>query len=436
MIRYIVESASIWIVLYAFYQLFLQKETFFRINRIYLLVSLVAGLILPLFSIPLTIGSDLISYEIPLNELIIVENQLSSLDSSGPTNHTNWLAMIIFAAYWIGLLYILFRFGQNLKSIFSIYQKGVKFKNGIYTEVNMSDDWNPFSFFRWMFIPEAIRSSNEYAVIKEHELAHIRQWHSLDILFLEILRAVFWFNPIVKLYKKALVQNHEYLADQNSLEHTQKYNYGKLLLSFNTVHPDKFLGNRLNNSIIKNRITMMYKNRSNRNNQWKYLLVLPLFSLIFLVFSCEQKEAVQDDTTDTEQIQENPTKTTDEVFKVVEQMPRFPGCENVEGTEEEINKCSSNKLMTYIFENLKYPEAAREKGVEGTVIAEFVVNTTGSVQDAKIVRDIGEGCGDAVLKLINSMNDLESKWVPGKQRGENVKVMYTLPVKFKLEDKK
>jgi TonB family protein len=210
------------------------------------------------------------------------------------------------------------------------------------------------------------------------------------------------------------------------------------LLSFNTVHPDLFLGNRLNNSIIKKRIIMMYKKRSTRKQQWKYLIAVPVFTLLMFFISCENNAPVQNNSSDleNEEITEVRTDTPDDVFKVVEQMPRFPGCEDLEGSEEEIQACSNKQLMTYLFKNLKYPESARQKGTEGTVIAQFVVNKAGMVEDANIVRDIGDGCGEAVLDVISSMNTMDTQWMPGRQRGETVKVMYTLPVKFKLEDGK
>ena len=114
-------------------------------------------------------------------------------------------------------------------------------------------------------------------------------------------------------------------------------------------------------------------------------------------------------------------------------MPRFPGCENAGGSNDEKAKCAQDKLLQYIYKNLKYPAIARENGVEGMCVIQFVVDKDGSVKDANVVRDIGAGCGEAALKVVNAMNNLSEKWTPGKQRGRNVKVFYTLPVRFKLE---
>ncbi len=128
-----------------------------------------------------------------------------------------------------------------------------------------------------------------------------------------------------------------------------------------------------------------------------------------------------------------PPPVEDEIFKVVEQMPRFPGCEDMGGSNKEKEDCAKDKMLEYIYKNLKYPAIARENGVEGMAVIQFVVQKDGSVAGAKVVRDPGAGTGTAALKIVEAMNSMGSKWTPGKQRGRPVKVQYTLPVKFKLE---
>ncbi len=125
----------------------------------------------------------------------------------------------------------------------------------------------------------------------------------------------------------------------------------------------------------------------------------------------------------------------DEIFKVVQEMPRFPGCEgNAEMSSEQKRNCSNEKLLEYLFANLTYPKLARENGVEGRVYIQFIVEKDSSVREVKVVRNIGAGCGEAAPDVVNGMNDLEEKWRPGYQRGVPVRVLYTLPVTFKLDD--
>jgi protein TonB len=128
-----------------------------------------------------------------------------------------------------------------------------------------------------------------------------------------------------------------------------------------------------------------------------------------------------------------PEPVVEEIFKVVEDMPRFPGCEDMGGTKQEKKACADKKMLEFIYKNIKYPAIARENGVDGTVVIQFVVEKDGSITDAKIVRDIGATCGAEALRVVNLMNQEGYQWIPGKQRGRPVKVQFNLPVKFKLE---
>lgn len=122
----------------------------------------------------------------------------------------------------------------------------------------------------------------------------------------------------------------------------------------------------------------------------------------------------------------------EEIFKIVEQMPRFPGCDDFPGDNASKSDCANKKLMEFIYANIQYPAIARENNVEGTVVVQFVVDTDGSISNAKVVRDIGAQCGEEALRIVELMNHMPEKWTPGKQRGRPVRVLFMLPVKFKL----
>ena len=121
-----------------------------------------------------------------------------------------------------------------------------------------------------------------------------------------------------------------------------------------------------------------------------------------------------------------------EIFVIVEQMPRFPGCEDVEGDDKAKKACADQRLMQYLADNIRYPAVAVENGVQGSVVVSFVVEKNGSITNAQVLRDIGAGCGDEAIRLVNSMNKAH-KWVPGMQRGRAVPVRFTLPIRFKLQ---
>lgn len=122
----------------------------------------------------------------------------------------------------------------------------------------------------------------------------------------------------------------------------------------------------------------------------------------------------------------------EEIFKVVEVMPRFPGCEDLGGSTIEKKECADRKLMEFIYSNIQYPLVARENNIEGTVVVRFVVNTDGRVGNIEVIRDIGGGCGEEAIRIVNLMNEMPETWQPGMQQGRPVRVLFNLPIKFKL----
>lgn len=126
---------------------------------------------------------------------------------------------------------------------------------------------------------------------------------------------------------------------------------------------------------------------------------------------------------------EEPDET---IFVAAEDMPRFPGCEELT-TKKEKEACATKKLLEFIYKNIKYPPIARENGIEGTVVVSFVVEKNGKIADAKVLRDIGGSCGQEALRIVNLMNQQNQIWRPGMQRGVPVRVQFNLPIKFKLQ---
>ncbi len=121
-------------------------------------------------------------------------------------------------------------------------------------------------------------------------------------------------------------------------------------------------------------------------------------------------------------------KTVDVPFLIVEAMPNFQGCDDENMSKPDKRKCTESKLLNFLYSKSRYPEIARQNEIEGTVYIKFVIEKDGSITNAVILRDIGGGCGEEALRVVNSM----PKWTPGKQRGRPVRVQFNLPVKFKL----
>ena len=124
----------------------------------------------------------------------------------------------------------------------------------------------------------------------------------------------------------------------------------------------------------------------------------------------------------------------DKVYKVVQEMPRFPGCELLDRDKDTKMECAEEKMIAFIYNNLNYPKQAKENRIEGRVYIQFIVEKDGTLSNAEIVRDIGAGCGFEALKIVDKMNQLYERWTPGKHKGEVVRVVYIVPVTFELPD--
>lgn len=123
--------------------------------------------------------------------------------------------------------------------------------------------------------------------------------------------------------------------------------------------------------------------------------------------------------------------TSGDIYNKVEEAPRFPGCEQYPSQKDK-ELCANQKLQTYLYRNIKYPDIARKTGVQGRCIISFVVEKDGTITNAKIAQDIGGGCGEEALRVVNSMNNMNEPWRSGKQRGNPVRVQFNLPINFNL----
>jgi hypothetical protein len=159
-----------------------------------------------------------------------------------------------------------------------------------------------------------------------------------------------------------------------------------------------------------------------------------------LLFSCKQNSKTTTDTntaTENSEVQSSTTETSNVIadettYSSADEMPRFPGCENVSLRNIEKYVCANNRLNNYISNRLRYPKSALNNKIEGTVTAQFVVRPDGLLDDIAIYNDIGYNCGETVMEIILSMNYMNERWTPGKIGGIPVRVRVAVPVEFRL----
>ena len=281
------------------YQLFFRKLTHFRWMRYYLLMSLVLPLILPLtpwisqpfFSaeavVPLGgIGQSVNAniahwiYELPDGQLAV--------DGAESQPRLTYAALIISCLYIMGVIYFFFVLGYQLYRIRQLLVQSEKEKQPGYWLVWLDGDTAPFSFLNYLFLGKScqLMDRDELEKVKQHELVHIRQRHSLDMLLLEMINMLCWFNPFHRLFRKHLQDVHEYLADEQVAASGAWQPYARLLVELSRMPLPVSLTTGFTAQQIGRRIRMMGRNRSGRWSLLRFTVILPLsVSLVFL-YSC------------------------------------------------------------------------------------------------------------------------------------------------------
>lgn len=420
---YILEVHICWLVLYAFYVASLSKETYYHANRWYLLTAFMLGLFIPFIKFS-QIGVESLSASLTAQLPVI------DITAAGTWIQANFnLTETLWLLYWAGVAFGLFRLFLGIMGIWKLYSQGELERSRGFTTVYLDEPIEPFSFFQCLFVHKDHQlNDKEWNTLLQHEITHIRHWHSLDRMVIDIIAIFFWFSPMVWMFKKSLKDVHEFEADAHVLRSSALMDYGQLLLKYANQPLQKSIkmGNAFFGTQLKRRFIMMTKRPSNEISLLKYLLALPILMLMFFALSC--KDAIEDQLGiekpqnvdkelivdyDAEALKED--EKNKDLFVRVDQMPQFPGGERA--------------LVEFIQETIEYPQEAMVAELEGIAVVQFNVNEDGTLSEAEIARDLGMGCGEEALRVVKSMPD----WIPGKQNGKNVKVKFTLPVRFKLK---
>lgn len=423
-IIYLIQSAVCLASLYLIYWFFFRKDTFFTANRFYLIASILLSFVLPMFEIPVFYTNTDVVYVVVLDAITVTAERI---ESEMAQNYSIYQTFLI--VYLTGAAIFMIRFiFQLLQLAFLIRKFGVSKMYGLKIVI-IKSKYSPFSYFNYIFLNEDNLQDKNLKNILEHEKIHIEQKHSIDLIILETLTIVQWFNPFIWLYKSSLKGIHEYLADEGLLTGgMNKRSYQNLLLNHAVGIQINDLTNNFNQSLIKKRFIMMTKIKTKKMARLKFLLVVPVAAILILcfafsankkVFSSNNTEAITIADTDLSPVLDQDLKTTEnqkEVFMVVEKMPEFNG--------------GSKALMEYLKANINYPEAARKDGIQGSVYVTYVVETDGSISDIRIRRGIGGGCDEEAMRVVSAMPN----WVAGTQRGKAVRVQFNLPIRFVLAD--
>ncbi len=308
---YLIKASAVLLIFYACYQLFLQRETFFQANRIFLLIGLFIATCLPLVVIPIYIEYT------PIDLSAFVVDSPSSVEALPTIQEEPFDYTIIL--YWIYAAGILFFLGKLIIEFISLYRVLHTSKaqsQGEFKIMETSEDIAPFSFFnRIVYNPNQFNTTELEHVIT-HEKVHSKQWHSFDTLVVNMACLLFWFNPIIWLYKKALQQNLEFIADQKAQYISEcKKSYQTVLLKASVKNHQLAFTNQFYTSLIKKRIVMLHKSKSHKLNSVKFLFIIPLLALFMMSFNTKEVYIeTPTETTTIPSIVENDGKDIEIVF--------------------------------------------------------------------------------------------------------------------------
>jgi TonB family protein len=433
LLEYFLKANFAFAAFYIFYRLLLHRDTFFKEKRLAFLLGFIFALLYPLIDISTLIeGNKPVIYVAKSIGTNLPEIYINGGNLSGLTTQD-----IIFILYGIVTTFLLLRILWQIISVLLMSASSEKKKINNLTIVHLPAGSSPFSFFGMVFLNPNDFNSKDLDEILHHESVHIRQFHTIDVIFAELICAFFWINPAIWLMKRHLRENLEYLAD-NDVIHSgidpKGYQYHLLRLSYQQTTTS--IANHFNVTQLKKRIIMMNKKKTSLAGLGKYALSLPLF--VFLLLAAytwgvktelpslneisevalqsvkEEKPAGVVKDKESQKHENAETSGKEKVYNTVDKMPVYPGGEQ--------------ELMKLILGNLHYPTKAKEAGIEGRVIIRFVVSKTGDVTNVEVMRGLDSSCDEEAIRVVKMM----PKWIPGQQNGKDVPVYFTLPIVYRL----
>jgi len=293
MIAYIIKSTISLAVLYGFYHFFLRNVKLTVFNRFYLLSAVVFSLVIPFITIRIT-SNIMVSNNIQqLTGATVVLIQGEKM-STKPQNLLNIQNILIFF-YLIGVIILFVRFVLNISNIIRKISSSAIINYAKSKLVLIETSSLPYSFFRYVFVNrldfESNNIGNELII---HEQTHCNQYHSIDILMIELIKIVLWYNPFVWLFGKAIQLNHEYLADHKVLSDCNLYEYQNTLINLVFRNNSTYLASNFNYSLTKKRLIMMTKNKS--KSAIYRITIIPIIAVLLLYFISCNKEMKELDT--------------------------------------------------------------------------------------------------------------------------------------------
>jgi len=306
MIHYILQVLLFQLLFLVVYDVFLKKETFFNYNRLYLLGTSLVSFVIPFLKIEAIQQNIPQEYRVQLPAVLLGNTTETTTNSSIlldevllTQQQVSWTSIVL-GVYLLGVAVSIVLFLLKLRKLYVLKKSAVLEKTSDYTLANIPNSDVAFTFLNTVFLGAHL-SERQRTNVLQHELVHVQQYHTLDLLFFEMLRILFWFNPLVYVFQLKIQALHEYTADR-LVASKDKIGYYQNLLSevFGTTKIS-FINTFYTSSILKNRIVMLQKSNSKKIVQLKYLLLIPAVCAMIFYTSCSEDTNPQSEEQDLAQ---------------------------------------------------------------------------------------------------------------------------------------
>lgn len=432
LLNYIIESLFCGALSYLLYRAFISKIENYSFQRVSLLILVLITVLFPFITIPVSNPAVI--------QFVISPAYITAVKTSAPAYLENkrWLLAAPLILYLSITILLLIKFYFELLKVFT-YKKSCELMGAEdgYSIYSSREIESPFSFGRAVFISTSYQGDHRKMAIA-HELSHIDRYHTLDVLFVNIVLSFVWFNPFLYIFKNKLIEVHEFQADMDVISsgiNIAKYKELLFLSQFSLV-PN--VSNSLHKSLTIKRFFKMENSKQTKAGMRVITLFAAAVLLLFSVTSFSKvailpisndmvaPELVSPEVfsskvsgSNVELSQSKDTTSKVIPFVMVEVKPKFQGADE-------------NAFTKWVAQKLVYPEKAVTDSIKGRVILQFTVAENGKVEGVKVVRGVHPELDKEAVRVVS----LSPDWEPGKQKGKNVRVVYTFPVIFQLHAKK
>jgi beta-lactamase regulating signal transducer with metallopeptidase domain len=366
---------------------------------------MIFSLILPLISIP-NHSLDLVfdSKISEINEIIITPSAIRETTQSSPFLT---LQTLLYLVYFAGFSIAFFKFCNGIYDLDKLRKKGQSVQKHQYHFVLLPFVKTPFTFGKYVYLPQDTAIDFSDTIIR-HELVHVNQQHTIDILLAELLKCMFWFHPMFYLFKNSIALNHEFLADNQIIRNqSEADNYLQLLLHQTYQQNEMSLSSSFNFNLTKKRFIMISKNNNPLKNALSIVFAFAgLFLAGMISVNAQERKTID-------------TQTKEKVYEAVDQQAEYVG--------------GMAAFQKYFISNFRTNEATEGKniGKRTMIIVQFIIEKDGSVNDINILKsELSEQGNQNIISIMENC----PKWIPAKHHDEVVRSQFTLPITIQVQD--